>query len=96
VALKKINKTKFPYETDIALFVSSESLSSDPENHCIPVYEVLQVPDNKDLVILVMPFLREYFDPRFDTVGEILECYRQILQVIIFGNLNSRFTQSFF
>jgi hypothetical protein len=84
VGLKKISKSANPYETDIALFVSSESRSSDPTNHCIPVYEVLQVPDNKDLVILVMPFLRPYDDPRFDTVGEVLECYKQIIQVILF------------
>jgi len=84
VGLKKVNKASFPYETDIALFVSSEPLSSDPENHCIPVYEVLQVPDNNDLVILVMPFLRSYDDPRFDTVGEVMECYRQILQGLRF------------
>jgi hypothetical protein len=81
VGLKRISKTRHPHETDIALFVSSEALSSDPTNHCIPVSEVLQVPDDKDLVIMIMPFLRPYDDPPFDTFGETVECYRQILEV---------------
>jgi hypothetical protein len=82
VGMKKINKERFPYESEIALFVSSESLLSDPTNHCIPVYEVLQVPDDEKYIILVMPFVRPFDDPRFETCGEIIECFRQILEVI--------------
>jgi hypothetical protein len=83
VGLKRISKTRHPYEADIAQFVSSEPLSSDPTNHCISVKEVLQVPDDDDLIILVMPFLRPYDDPPFDTVGETIECFRQILEVLL-------------
>jgi hypothetical protein len=86
VGLKKINKTRHPYEAELAVFVSSEPLSSDPTNHCIPVCEVLQVPDDDNFVILIMPFLRPFDDPPFDTFGETIECYRQILEVLYFTN----------
>jgi hypothetical protein len=31
---------------------------------------------------MVMPFLRPFDDPRFETFGETLECCRQVLEVI--------------
>ena len=31
--------------------------------------------------LMVLPVLRRYADPQFDTVGEAVDCYRQIIQV---------------
>ncbi|KAK0443691.1 uncharacterized protein EV420DRAFT_1022793 [Desarmillaria tabescens] len=41
VTLKKVPRTKFPYEVDLAVFLTFTPLSDDP-NHCVPVYKVLQ------------------------------------------------------
>jgi len=82
VFLKVIKKSVHPYEADIGLFFSSETLASDPRNHCVPIYEVLQLPDDDDKIILVMPLLREYYNPRFDTVGEVVEFFRQVFEVL--------------
>jgi hypothetical protein len=81
VFLKIISKSVHPYEAEIGLFFSSEAMTSDPRNHCVPIYEVLQVPDDDDKLILVMPLLREFDDPRFDTVGEAVDFFRQVLEV---------------
>jgi hypothetical protein len=81
VYLKKISKSVHPYEAEIGLFFSSEAMASDHRNHCVPIYEVLQVPDDDDKLILVMPLLREYYDPRFDTVGEVVDFFRQVFEV---------------
>ena len=69
-----------PYEVDIGLYFSSESLASHPENHCIPFYEILSLDDN-ETAIIVMPLLRSYADPPFDTFGEVVECFRQLFEV---------------
>jgi hypothetical protein len=66
---------------DIGRFLSSEPLASDPLNHCVPIYDVLQVPDDDDKVLLVMPLLRDYNSPRFDTFGEVLDFFKQIFEV---------------
>lgn len=50
-------------------------------NHCVPVLEVLSIPDWKGKVILVMPRLQEFDEPLFSTVGEALECIRQLIEV---------------
>jgi hypothetical protein len=70
VFLKAIKKSVHPYEADIGQSFSTEPVASDPQNHCVPIYEVLQDPDDENMLILVMPLLRPYFDPMFDTVGK--------------------------
>lgn len=60
---------------------SSEPLASDKRNHCVPIYEVLKVPDANDEVILVMPALRPWYLPFFATVGEGIDFFSQIFEV---------------
>lgn len=81
VSLKRIKRDIHPHEVEIALYFSTEPLASHPRNHCVPIYEVLDVPDDENEVIIVMPFLREYNDPRFKSVGEAVEFFRQIFEV---------------
>lgn len=83
VMLKKIFSEESGYgsELKIGQFVSSLKQMQDPDNHCVPIYEVLNIPDDPNHVLIVMPLLREIDDPRFDTVGEGLECIYQLLRV---------------
>ena len=81
VALKIVRRSENPEEVEIAQFLTSEPLRSDCSNHCVPIYDTLPVPDDGDLVIMVMPLLRSYTSPAFNTVGEVLECFRQIFEV---------------
>ncbi|KAL0952417.1 hypothetical protein HGRIS_006691 [Hohenbuehelia grisea] len=84
VMLKRYDKSIHPHEADIAQFLSSEQLLSDPGNHCVPIYEVLQVPDSAEELILVMPELRDYGNPEFETLGELVEFFRQIFEGVQF------------
>ncbi|KAH9941283.1 uncharacterized protein BXZ73DRAFT_88426 [Epithele typhae] len=80
VVLKRISKNSFPHEVEISRMFSVEPLASDPRNHCVPVYEVMQSPLDDDIVFIVIPFLRPFEKPPFRTVGEALECMRQLIQ----------------
>ncbi|KAI0364340.1 kinase-like protein [Pilatotrama ljubarskyi] len=84
VALKRISKSIHPHEVDITRMFSAEPLSSDARNHCVPVYDVLESPNDNDIVFLVMPYLRLYKYPRFCTVGEAVECFRQLFEGLQF------------
>ncbi|KAL1713748.1 hypothetical protein EV715DRAFT_295794 [Schizophyllum commune] len=88
VMLKGVEKSVCPNEVEITTLLGSPPLSSDPRNHCPTVFEVLQVPDDDDIQILVMPLLRRHNTPRFDTVGEALECIRQIADCVQFLHEN--------
>lgn len=83
LTLKRFPKSVFPYETEIGQYFSTPPISEDPRNHCVPIYDALQVPDADDICLLVMPRLRAHDDPRFDTVGEGVEFFRQIFEVCV-------------
>ena len=82
VTLKRIRRKDHPYEADIGLYFSSQALASQPANHCVHVYEVFTLDGEDDAMIMVMPLLRPYTDPSFDTIGEAMECFRQLFEVM--------------
>jgi hypothetical protein len=83
VSLKMIWKRTHPNEVAIAQYLSSPELASDPKNHCVPIFEVLDVPDYENLQILVMPLLRVYNKPAMRTVGEAVGCFQQLFEVSV-------------
>ncbi|KIK89992.1 hypothetical protein PAXRUDRAFT_831730 [Paxillus rubicundulus Ve08.2h10] len=80
VTLKRINQAVHPYEVTIAQYFSSDTLASQAANHCVPIYEAFTLDDANDVVVIVMPLLRAYTDPQFDTIGEGVECVRQLFE----------------
>ena len=81
IALKHVVPEYNPFEVQIATMFSTEPLKSHPKNHCVPIFEVLDVPDKDNEFILVMPLLRRFQSPWFVTVGESVEFFRQIFEV---------------
>ena len=81
VILKRILKSEHPYEVEITKSLSSEPLASDPRNHCVRLYDVLEVPNEDDMVILVLPLLRRYDSPPFETVEEAIDFFSQVFEV---------------
>lgn len=81
VMLKIIRPSIHPYEAEIGTYLSSPTLKSDPKNHCIPILDVLKLPDIEDRIMLVMPLLRRYNRPALRTVGEAVDFFDQIFEV---------------
>ena len=68
-------------ELKIALMLSSESLSKDPKNHCVPVIDHFQDEHDSDMSFMVMPFLLSIDRPPFETVDNVVDFADQILEV---------------
>lgn len=81
VAIKRVSRKLHPYELDISQLFSTDPLAADPRNHCVPIYEVLQSPEDSDIILLVMPLLRGYNNPPLQTIGEAVEYFRQVFEV---------------
>ncbi|KAG1746005.1 kinase-like domain-containing protein [Suillus paluster] len=88
VSLKVVDKSDFPHEVDIGQYFMMEHLASDPKNHCVPFLDVLSIPNEEDKQIVVMPLLLDFTRPRFDTVGEVVECFRQLFEGLLFMHNN--------
>ena len=80
VILKRFLRTRDPHEKELTLFLSSEPAKSHPKNHTVVLHEVFDVPET-DISILVLPVLNSFVEPEFETVGEVLECFRQVFEV---------------
>ncbi|KAJ6551082.1 hypothetical protein B0H10DRAFT_2169885 [Mycena sp. CBHHK59/15] len=61
---------------------------SDPANHCVPIYNVLSDPHEPGWAIIVMPLLRSFDRPRFDTIGEAVGFFTQIFEGLQFMHKN--------
>jgi len=79
VMLKRLPIEEGPYELEISKLFSTEPLSSNPRNHCIPLYDVIRLPD--DPPIIVQPLLRPFYNPPFQTFGEFVTSFAQICEV---------------
>ncbi|KAJ7032028.1 kinase-like domain-containing protein [Mycena alexandri] len=88
VMLKWVSKKTNPFEVELARFFSMPALARNPKNHCIPILDVLRDPQDSDKQIIVMPRLIRFDEPIFDTVGEVIDCFRQIFEGIQFMHEN--------
>ena len=70
-------------EVQIASILRTSPLDDDPTNHCVPILDIFQ--DDKDVTAtyMVMPFLRDYDNPRFERVEDVLDFGEQLLEVSI-------------
>ncbi|TFY76197.1 hypothetical protein EWM64_g7814 [Hericium alpestre] len=71
-------------ESTIALDLSSPDLQRDPRNHCVPILDTFQDPEDESVSYMVMPFLRLMYQPPFEYVGEIYDFGEQILEGLVF------------
>ncbi|KAJ7593381.1 kinase-like domain-containing protein [Mycena floridula] len=83
VMLKKVRSSRFPREVAITSMFSAVPIRDDSANHCVPVLDVLAIPETRDL-ILVMPYLFDTRQPCLETVGEAVEFLWQVLEGLEF------------
>ncbi|KAI0723537.1 hypothetical protein C8Q76DRAFT_794463 [Earliella scabrosa] len=79
ILLKKVASGS--QEIRIASYFSTGDLRKDPRNHCVPILDVFVDSQDPAISFIVMPFLRPIDQPEFDTVGSILTCVEQLLEV---------------
>ncbi|KAF7797588.1 hypothetical protein EIP86_008788 [Pleurotus ostreatoroseus] len=84
VKLKRVNDVTHRNELEVNRLFSSEPLVSHPRNHCVPVWDFLDVPGERYIHIIVMPLLQKFNHPPFEAVGEAVEFFRQILEGLQF------------
>ncbi len=67
-------------ESRLALMLSSHE---DPANHSVPILDTFVDTTDESISYLVMPFLRLFDEPPFESIGEILDFADQVLEVSI-------------
>ena len=62
--------------------LSEKKHVSDSRDHCIPLLEVLDFADAAGYNVVVMPMLRNWFDPPLHLFVEVVAFVDQLLEVI--------------
>ncbi|KAG2745894.1 hypothetical protein P692DRAFT_20865341 [Suillus brevipes Sb2] len=88
VVLKRIHPSIHPHEIEVGEFLASEPLRRQRENHCVEMLDVLQVPNEADETIMVLPLLRPFDNPPFETIGEIIDFTLQVFEGLQFMHKN--------
>ena len=72
-------------EITIHGFLSEPNRLNDPRNHTAPLLDTF--PDDADpgFTYLVLPLLQRYYRPEFYFVDEVMDFFRQLLQVCSFS-----------
>jgi len=82
VSIKVVSRTS--EETKIAQLLTSKEMLSHPHNHCVPILDVLPDPLSPSHALLVMIYLRSFYDPDFELVEEVVDFVRQTLEGLSF------------
>ncbi|KNZ73253.1 hypothetical protein J132_08021 [Termitomyces sp. J132] len=80
VMLKAIHPVRSPDEIPVGKLLSSERFAS-PRNYCIPYLEVIDPPEDSEKAFVVLPLLVGIERAPFETIGEVVEFFRQIFEV---------------
>ncbi|KAE9405942.1 hypothetical protein BT96DRAFT_811501 [Gymnopus androsaceus JB14] len=73
----------------VATLFSNDEHNSNEHNHCIRILEVLPVPGNDEEKILIMPWMRKVEDPKFRTIGEVLQFFKEMIEGIHYMHRNN-------
>jgi len=93
VMLKRVLPEEGSHELRIMQLFSSSEVARDRRNHCVPLLDVIEIPNTVTRQkLMVMPFLRPFDNPRFQTYGEFMAFFTQICEV---NSLNTAFTNQF-
>ncbi|KAJ7586339.1 hypothetical protein C8J56DRAFT_1084703 [Mycena floridula] len=90
VVLKRVLPDWYPNEVDLTRRFSSSS-NHHPRNHCVPLYDIFSTYDamlETTVDILVLPYLLRCHTIPFETVGEVVEMFRQIFEAMQFLHNN--------
>ncbi|KAF5390481.1 hypothetical protein D9757_005261 [Collybiopsis confluens] len=94
VALKRVEapvvngKRTISTEERIASLFSNEEHMSNPQNHCVRVLQVINIP-GVDENIVVMPWMRTPNNPQFRTIGEGLQFVKEMVEGLHYMHRNN-------
>jgi len=91
VAMKHVRPSQHSGSSEIAVatLFSNDEHQSEEQNHCIRTLEVLPVPGSDEEKILIIPWMRKVDDPKFRTIGEVLQFFKEMIEGLQYLHRNN-------
>ncbi|KAG8714188.1 hypothetical protein FRC11_009488 [Ceratobasidium sp. 423] len=84
VVIKAFDTQITPNELHVLQYLSAETIQSDPRNHCSCALDSFPVPNDDGWIFVVMDTYHSIFVVPFETIGEVVELTRQLLEGLAF------------
>ncbi|CAE6467735.1 unnamed protein product [Rhizoctonia solani] len=84
VILKAFDTRVTPNELSVLQYLSNEELQANPLNHCAFALDSFPVPGDEGWVFAVMETYHSIYAVPFETIGEVVELARQLLEGLTF------------
>ncbi|KAJ1299254.1 hypothetical protein OPQ81_002184 [Rhizoctonia solani] len=84
VIIKAFDARITPNELRVLQYLSSEDIQSNPHNHCSCALDSFPVPGKEGWIFVVMDTYHPLSITPFETVGEVVELIRQLLEGLVF------------
>ncbi|KAL1669610.1 hypothetical protein GGF50DRAFT_43746 [Schizophyllum commune] len=68
------------WKDEVPIYQRLARLPKDPRNRLAPLLDIILLPDTDSAAFLVLPFLREYYDPPFSRIDQVVQCLSQFLE----------------
>ncbi|KAG6835425.1 hypothetical protein H0H93_001588, partial [Arthromyces matolae] len=81
VAIKCVDVTQPQNDIPMLRHLSSDKFTSNPRNHCVPIFDILEPLEGSNIAFVVMPLLYLPNSPSFGTIGEALAFWKQMIEV---------------
>ncbi|PPR07258.1 hypothetical protein CVT24_010050 [Panaeolus cyanescens] len=83
VYLKRV--VKYSEEHRIIGYLMSPTVSPIARRYTVPFFELIEdIPNDAGYVLAIMPLLQNFRVPRFETIGECVDCVEQLLEAVQF------------
>ncbi|KAL1755731.1 kinase-like domain-containing protein [Schizophyllum commune] len=70
------------WKDEIPVYQRLARLPKDSRNRLAPLLDIILLPDTDSAAFLVLPFLREYYDPPFSRIDQVVQCLSQLLEAL--------------
>ncbi|CAE6497931.1 unnamed protein product [Rhizoctonia solani] len=84
VIIKAFDTRMTPSELSVLQYLSEETIQSNPRNHCAGALDSFPIPDRDGWMFIVMDTYYSLSIVPFETVGEVVEMVRQLLEGLSF------------
>ncbi|KAG6920134.1 hypothetical protein DXG01_004900 [Tephrocybe rancida] len=92
VVLKRVDSFLETQELVVGRLFSSPELATDSRNHCVPIFDIIEPKPGSASAFIVMPLLFSTNLASYETIGEVVEFFRQIFEVDTIPSFSRRAT----
>ncbi|KAL1689452.1 kinase-like domain-containing protein, partial [Schizophyllum commune] len=80
--LPVVLRTTQTWSDEVPILRRLNRLANDPRNYAVPVLDIIPLAEDDNEIILVLPLLRDYYDPPFSRLEQVVQALTQFFETM--------------